>query len=130
MRQGFDVTGVDTGYYRAGWLYNPAGASVKTLNKDLREIVSADFAGIDAVVHMAELSNDPAGDLAPHITYEINHKGSVRLAELAKAAGVRRFVYMSSCSVYGVGTDAYVDETTPTGRKRRMRSAGRSSSGT
>jgi nucleoside-diphosphate-sugar epimerase len=63
---------------------------------------------------MAELSNDPAGDLAPHITYEINHKGSVRLAEIARKAGVRRFVYMSSCSVYGVGTDAYVDENTPT----------------
>ncbi len=114
MGQGFDVTGVDTGYHRAGWLYNPAGMTVKTLNKDLREIVSDDLKGIEAVVHMAELSNDPAGDLAPHITYAINHRGSVRLAEIAKAAGVRRFIYMSSCSVYGVGTDDYVDENTPT----------------
>jgi nucleoside-diphosphate-sugar epimerase len=62
---------------------------------------------------MAELSNDPTGQLAPHITYEINHKGSVRLAELAKQAGVRRFVYMSSCSVYGVATEGDVTEESP-----------------
>lgn len=114
LRRGLNVTGLDTGYYRAGWLYNPTGAAVKTLNKDLRRINAEDLQGIDAIVHMAELSNDPAGDLAPHITYEINHKGSVRLAEVAKKAGVGRFVYMSSCSVYGVGTDDFVDETSPT----------------
>jgi len=114
MRRGLDVMGIDTGYYKAGWLYNPTGVSAKTLNKDLRLIEPSDLAGFDAIVHMAELSNDPAGDLAPHITYEINHKGSVRLAEIAKQAGVRRFVYMSSCSVYGVGTDDYVDESSPT----------------
>jgi nucleoside-diphosphate-sugar epimerase len=114
VRRGLSVTGLDTGYYRAGWLYNPTGAAVKTLNKDLRRVNAEDLQGIDAIVHMAELSNDPAGDLAPHITYEINHKGSVRLAEVAKKAGVRRFIYMSSCSVYGVGTDDYVDETSPT----------------
>jgi nucleoside-diphosphate-sugar epimerase len=62
---------------------------------------------------MAELSNDPAGQLAPDITYEINHKGSVRLAELAREAGVRRFVYMSSCSVYGVAGDDFVTEESP-----------------
>ncbi|QYO63484.1 SDR family oxidoreductase [Leptolyngbya sp. 7M] len=72
-----------------------------------------DLQGMDAVVHMAELSNDPTGQLAPHITYEINHKGSVRLAELAKQAGVRRFVYMSSCSVYGVATEGDVTEESP-----------------
>jgi nucleoside-diphosphate-sugar epimerase len=65
------------------------------------------------VVHLAELSNDPIGALAPHITYEINHVGSVRLAELAKAAGVSRFIYMSSCSVYGVAEQEEVDETSP-----------------
>ena len=68
--------------------------------------------GVDAVVHMAELSNDPLGQLSPTITYEINHQGSVRLAQLAKQAGVKRFVYMSSCSVYGVA-DGEVDETSP-----------------
>ena len=69
-----------------------------------------DLKGVDAVVHMAELSNDPAGQLAPTITYEINHKGSVHLAELARKAGVKRFVYMSSCSVYGVAEGEDVTE--------------------
>ena len=69
-----------------------------------------DLNGFDAVVHMAELSNDPAGQLNPTITYEINHEGSVRLARLAKQAGVKRFVYMSSCSVYGIAEKGFVDE--------------------
>ena len=68
---------------------------------------------VDAVVHMAELSNDPLGQLAPTITFEINHAGSVQLARLAREAGVRRFVYMSSCSVYGVSEAEFVDETSP-----------------
>jgi nucleoside-diphosphate-sugar epimerase len=73
-----------------------------------------DLAGVEAIVHMAELSNDPLGQLAPTITYEINHLGSVHLANLAKSAGVPRFVYMSSCSVYGVATDEDITETSPT----------------
>ena len=87
-------------------------ATVQTLAKDIRRLTAADLEGVDAVVHMAELSNDPLGQLSPTITYEINHLGSVRLAELAKRAGVDRFVYMSSCSVYGVA-DGEVDETSP-----------------
>ncbi len=71
----------------------------------------SDFEGVDAVVHMAELSNDPLGQLEPEVTYEINHRGSVHLAELARQAGVHRFVYMSSCSVYGVAEQDLVDET-------------------
>jgi nucleoside-diphosphate-sugar epimerase len=113
ISEGHDVTGLDTGYYKAGWLYNASAVTPKTLNKDLRRVTSEDLAGIDAVVHMAELSNDPAGQLAPHITYDINHKASVRLANLAKAAGVSRFVYMSSCSVYGVATAEHVTEDSP-----------------
>ncbi len=114
MQAGHDVTGVDTGYYRNGYLFNGNGDQPKTLTKDIRHLVLGDVKGHDAVVHMAELSNDPTGELAPHITYEVNHKGSVRLAELAKEAGVRRFIYMSSCSVYGVaGGDAPVTEETP-----------------
>jgi nucleoside-diphosphate-sugar epimerase len=81
--------------------------------KDLSELDAADLQGCGAVVHMAELSNDPAGQLAPHITYEINHRGSVRLAELARKAGAKRFVYMSSCSVYGVSGEDYVTEESP-----------------
>jgi nucleoside-diphosphate-sugar epimerase len=94
-------------------LYNGTEVTAKTLNKDIRNISLEDLQGVDAIVHMAELSNDPTGQLAPHITYEINHKGSVRLATLAKEAGVRRFVYMSSCSVYGVATEGDVTEESP-----------------
>ncbi|KAB8334621.1 SDR family oxidoreductase [Scytonema tolypothrichoides VB-61278] len=110
IERGHEVIGVDTGYYKVGWLYNGTEITAKTLNKDIRNITVEDLQGVDAIVHMAELSNDPTGQLAPHITYEINHKGSVRLAKLAKEAGVRRFVYMSSCSVYGVATEGDVTE--------------------
>lgn len=109
IRHGHEVTGVDTGFYKAGWLYNGVEVTAKTLVKDIRRLTADDLAGIDAVVHMAELSNDPLGQLSPTITYDINHAGSVRLAQLAKSAGVSRFVYMSSCSVYGVA-DGEVDE--------------------
>jgi nucleoside-diphosphate-sugar epimerase len=113
MQCGHEVVGVDTGFYKVGWLYNGTPLTARTLNKDLRRITRDDLAGIDAVVHMAELSNDPTGQLAPAITYDINHKGSVRLAELAKQAGVERFVYTSSCSVYGVATAGHMTEESP-----------------
>jgi nucleoside-diphosphate-sugar epimerase len=113
MQRGHEVIGVDTGFYKVGWLYNGTELTAKTLNKDIRYITAEDLQGVEAVVHMAELSNDPAGQLYPNITYDINHKGSVRLAALAKTAGVRRFVYMSSCSVYGVATGEDVTEESP-----------------
>ncbi len=102
IRQGYEVIGLDTGFYKERTFYRDRGTTPLMLAKDLRSTRVEDLTGVDAVVHMAELSNDPAGQLAPMITYEINHKGSVRLAELARKAGVKRFVYMSSCSVYGV----------------------------
>jgi nucleoside-diphosphate-sugar epimerase len=112
MGRGLDVVGVDTGFYKEGWLYRGTDRTAHTLDKDIRAIDEADLDGVDAIVHMAELSNDPVGQLSPTITYEINHQGSVRLAELAKRRGVERFVYTSSCSVYGVA-DGTVDETSP-----------------
>jgi nucleoside-diphosphate-sugar epimerase len=113
---GHEVVGLDTGFYRDGWLYSdpsswPRGPA--TLCKDLRSVSEADVAGMDAVIHLAELSNDPLGDTIPAITRQINHLGSVRLATLAKAAGVPRFVYTSSCSVYGAGTGDFLDENAP-----------------
>jgi len=113
MQNGHEVTGCDTGFYKEGWLFNDLLPRPRTLCKDLRAIHVDDLRGHDAVVHMAELSNDPTGALAPDITYEINHKGSVRLAEMARQAGIGRFVYMSSCSVYGVAAHDYVDEQSP-----------------
>jgi nucleoside-diphosphate-sugar epimerase len=110
MQHGHEVTGLDTGFYKAGWLYNGTDVTPKTLNKDIRTVTLEDLTGMDAVVHLAELSNDPLGQLEPDVTFAINHQASVRLAKLAKEAGVSRFVYTSSCSVYGVA-DGYVDET-------------------
>lgn len=113
MKRGHEVTGVDTGFYKEGWLFHGPDRAPQTLVKDLRNLTALDLRGHDAIVHMAELSNDPAGALAPNITYDINHVGSVRLAELAKQSGITRFVYMSSCSVYGVADQDFVDETSP-----------------
>jgi nucleoside-diphosphate-sugar epimerase len=113
IERGHEVIGVDTGFYKEGWLYNGTQVTAKTLNKDIRKITAEDLQGVEAIVHMAELSNDPTGQLSPTITYDINHQGSVRLAKLAKEAGVRRFVYMSSCSVYGVATEGDVTEESP-----------------
>jgi nucleoside-diphosphate-sugar epimerase len=114
MKHGHEVVGVDTGYYKEGWLFNGSPVTAKTLVKDIRDIALEDLRGMEAIVHMAELSNDPTGELSPNITYDINHKGSIRLAELARKAGVTRFVYMSSCSVYGVASgDQPVTEESP-----------------
>jgi nucleoside-diphosphate-sugar epimerase len=110
---GHEVTALDTGFYRAGWLFDGVRAIPPTTTLDVRDVTVHDLAGADAVVHLAELSNDPLGALAPEVTFEINHRASVELARLAREAGVPRFVHMSSCSVYGVGSTAPVDETSP-----------------
>ena len=107
---GHEIIGVDTGYYKNGWLYNGLTQSPRTVVKDVRQLEVSDLDGVEAIVHMAELSNDPIGDLIGDVTYDINHAGSLRLATLAREAGVSRFVYMSSCSVYGAA-DGIVDET-------------------
>jgi nucleoside-diphosphate-sugar epimerase len=113
LKLGHDVVGLDTGYYKERSLYRSEDPVPQTLVKDLREIQESDLMGFNAIVHMAELSNDPAGELAPHITFEINHKGSVRLAQIARKVGVQRFVYTSSCSVYGVGDGDFLTEESP-----------------
>lgn len=103
--RGHDILGLDTGYYRDGWLFSDRAlvpGFPRTINCDIREIQPDNVRGLDAVVHLAELSNDPLGENDPELTFQINHQASVRLAALAKAAGVKRFVYTSSCSVYGV----------------------------
>jgi len=107
--RGHDVVGLDTGFYRDGWLFSDRAlvpGFPRTVNRDIRQVQLDDLQGVDAVVHMAELSNDPLGENRPEVTLQINHAASVRLAGLAKAAGVRRFVYTSSCSVYGVAGGA------------------------
>jgi nucleoside-diphosphate-sugar epimerase len=105
LQRGFDVVGLDCGFYRDGWLYNDGGPRPLTLTTDVRRIAPRDVEGFDAIVHLAELSNDPLGELNESTTYAINHQGSVALARACKAAGVARFVYTSSCSVYGAAED-------------------------
>src|SRR5688572_16059125 len=103
--RGYDVVGLDTGFYRAGWLFDDRQDRPRTITRDIRDVASEDLKGFDAVVHLAELSNDPLGAHNPEITYDINYRGSMNMAHDAKAAGVGRFVYASSCSIYGVGSD-------------------------
>ena len=112
LQRGHEITGIDTGYYKSGYLYNAKGHAPRTLGKDIRHLTVDDLRGHDAIVHMAELSNDPLGELDATVTYEINHKGTMHLANAAKAAGVKRFIYMSSCSIYGVAANGEVTEDT------------------
>jgi nucleoside-diphosphate-sugar epimerase len=107
---GHEVVGLDTDLFMGCDFGSPAG-EVPELRKDLRTLSEADLDGFEAVVHLAALSNDPLGNLDPQLTYDINHRASVRLAELAKAAGVQRFVFSSSCSTYGAAGDDFLDET-------------------
>jgi len=101
---GHDVVGLDT-YLFEECTFGPERARVPALRADFRDLDGSELAGFDAVVHLAALSNDPLGDLNPRITYEINHLGSVRLAKLAREAGVKRFLFASSCSLYGVASN-------------------------
>jgi nucleoside-diphosphate-sugar epimerase len=116
--RGHDIVGLDTGYYRDGWLFSDrklVPGFPRTINRDIRNIQPEDVQGMDAVVHLAELSNDPLGENVLELTFQINHQASLRLAELAKAADVKRFVYTSSCSVYGVANgDQPMTELSPT----------------
>jgi nucleoside-diphosphate-sugar epimerase len=112
VQRGHDVTGLDTGYYAQCTLFAEPHDS-RSIRKDIRDLEPADLAGFDAVVHLAALSNDPIGNLNDRWTEEINFRASVRLAELAKAAGVERFLFSSSCIMYGMSNADVVDETAP-----------------
>lgn len=112
--QGFEVTGLDSDLFRSCVFGDPSVtgpiADIAYLKKDIRDVQLSDLVGFDAVVHLCALSNDPLGNLNPKVTYEINHEASVRLAKLAKQAGVERYVLSSSCSVYGASSKPIVDE--------------------
>src|SRR5712692_1251172 len=109
---GHDVVGLDSDLF-TGCEFGEHAAELPEIAKDIRDVTKADLVGFDAVVHLAALSNDPLGNLNANLTYDINYRASVRLAELAKQAGVRRFVFSSSCSTYGAAGDAIHDETAP-----------------
>jgi len=110
LEEGFDVVGLDSDLYRF-CTYGDSSAEVPTILKDVRDVEKDDLKGFDAVVHLAALSNDPLGDINPDLTYDINYKASVRIAELAREAGVERFLFSSSCSMYGKAGEDVLDET-------------------
>lgn len=112
LAAGHEIVGLDSDLF-AGCDFGEAAPTIPEVRKDLRDLSKADLDGFDGVLHFAALSNDPLGDLDPRLTYDVNHVASVRLAELAKAAGVKRFVFSSSCSTYGAAGDAIHDETAP-----------------
>lgn len=117
MERGYKVVGYDTGYYDGQELYQILPVS-RQIRKDIRDLSAENLVGIDAVIHLAALSNDPLGELAPDLTEEINFKATIDLAGLAKEAGVKRFIYSSSQSMYGVadtGHELAEDEAGPYG---------------
>lgn len=111
LEAGHDVIGLDTDLYQ-GSTFGEENATreIPSMNKDIRDVDLSDLKGCDAIIHLAGLSNDPLGDLNPDLTYEINHLSSVRLAELAKRAGISRFIFASSCSNYGAAGDSILKE--------------------
>jgi nucleoside-diphosphate-sugar epimerase len=126
LEKGYDVTGLDSGFFKTSLYYPCAGEVVRDINKDIRDIVPEDLEGFDAVLHLAGLSNDPLGDFNPDTTYSINYEATVQMAKYAKQAGVKRFIFSSSCSNYGASSDEYINETaafnpvTPYGKSKAM----------
>jgi nucleoside-diphosphate-sugar epimerase len=107
--EGYDVVGLDSQLFER-CTFGGSIPEIAQIRKDIRDIRAADLEGFDAVVHLAALSNDPLGNLSPQLTYEINHAASVRLAQLAKAVKIPRFLFSSSCSTYGAAGEQMVDE--------------------
>src|SRR6202050_4206922 len=106
---GHEVSGLDPDLF-AGCDFGAPLPTLSGVRKDLRDLTRADLEGFEAVVHLAALSNDPLGNLDSQLTFQINHLASVKLAKLAKEAGVKRFVFSSSCSTYGAAGDDFLDE--------------------
>lgn len=109
QEQGHDVVGLDTDWFER-CTFTGTIPEVESINKDTRDIEESDIEGFDAIIHLAGLSNDPMGDFRPMITEEINDSASVRLAEMAKKVGVKRFLFASSCSNYGASGDNFLTE--------------------
>ena len=122
-RAGHDVVGLDSDLFVA-CTFGPDPLEIESVETDVRDVETEDLVGIDAVVHLAAVCNDPVGNLNPHVTYDINHLAAVRVAEKAKQAGVTRFLFSSSCSLYGKAGDELLDESaefapvTPYGRSK------------
>ena len=114
LSEGFKVSGLDSDLFERS-IFSDASVtggipSMSYLRKDLRDVILSDLKNVDAIIHLCALSNDPLGNINPELTYEINYKGSVRLAKLAQKAGIQKFVFSSSCSVYGASKEDVVSE--------------------
>jgi nucleoside-diphosphate-sugar epimerase len=109
-KAGHDVVGLDSGWFETDEALQPALAGIPSLDMDVRDVTEKDLAGFDAVMHLAGLCNDPLGDMNPEWTFEINHRATVRLARMARQQGVGRFIFSSTCSVYGASGDALLTE--------------------
>lgn len=109
LAEGHEVVGMDCDFYAVS-KFGDDPIEIPNIKKDIRDVEKDDLQGFDALFHLAGLSNDPLGNLNPKITYEINHIASVRLAKLAKETGIKRFIFSSSCSVYGASGDDFVNE--------------------
>ena len=110
QERGYDVVGLDSDLFE-DCTFGEDPVVIPSLRKDVRDVEQGDLEGVDAVLHLAGLSNDPLGDYQPGLTEKINHEASVRLAQLAKQAGVSRYIFSSSCSNYGAGGDDMIDES-------------------
>ena len=109
LQAGFEVTGLDTNLFHA-CTFGSEPPVIPAIRKDLRDVTPADLDGFDAIIHLAALSNDPLGNLNPDLTYDINHRGSIHLAQMAREANVKRFLFSSSCSTYGAAGEEILDE--------------------
>lgn len=112
VQRKYNVVGLDTGFYNSGLLYDGIKKLPPIIWKDIRTITEKDLEGFDAIIHLAELSNDPLGQHNSEVTYNINHYGIMEMAKKAKKVGIRRFIYFSSCSVYGA-SDQIASEISP-----------------
>ena len=113
QQRGYDMVVLDNSYFGQACLFGPPPKSYSTIKKDLRDVTADDLKGIYGIIHLAAICNDPLGNLNADWTYDINHRGSVHLAKMAKAAGVSRFLFSSSCSMHGKSTADMVTEETP-----------------
>lgn len=111
LKEGFEVVGLDSGFFERNLLPGIREPKYKKITKDIRKVKLTDLKGVNAIIHLSALSNDPMGEIDPDLTEDINHKASVRLARLAKRAGVKKFIFSSSCSIYGIAKNGVVDES-------------------
>lgn len=110
VEKGYEVVGLDLGIFKDVQFVPQKSEPHFQIHKDIRDVEARDLQGIDAIIHLAALCNDPLGNLNPEITYEINYRASVNLAKIAKMAGVKRFLFSSSCSMYGISKQEFVTE--------------------